>query len=470
MKEDNIFSEQRHKTLYLIGIILLQFFFLKYFWGQIGDDAYIFFRYAINLADHGELAWNLGERSVEGFSSPLWVLFLSMISPFVDVVLGAKILGAIFSYLSLLRVWQISERNIVSVLGASLGIGFQYWAISGLETSLYCFLLLSSVLSIRGRASIFWLALLGLVRPESPLLLLVGVLLLRPQWQKAAALLLPTGLYLLFRVWYFGEILPNTYFAKATGEPLLQILRGLQYSLIPLVAIFFLLQDEILRRKEVVLPLLLLAIVIGGGGDWMWYERLLVPIYLVLWGWNGLLCGFPRIAMLIVLLTSSIPQKYWSGIVQGERLSSLEYQEGTLVEMSQMLADEIRQNIPKGSKIAINHAGAVPYFLLEYSFVDMTGLNNHWIARVDGDLHQKYDSEYVLSQKPDLIVMNSLQNPQEGFVADYWEGETNLFNNTGFQEQYVPVARAWKRARYLGSPAYMTLFQRKVSENTKSKK
>ena len=105
MKEDNIFSEQRHKTLYLIGIILLQFFFLKYFWGQIGDDAYIFFRYAINLSDHGELAWNLGERSVEGFSSPLWVLFLSMISPFVDVVLGAKILGAIFSYLSLLRVW-----------------------------------------------------------------------------------------------------------------------------------------------------------------------------------------------------------------------------------------------------------------------------------------------------------------------------------------------------------------------------
>ncbi len=37
------------------------------------DDAYISLRYARNLAEHGELAWNLGER-VEGYTNFLHVV------------------------------------------------------------------------------------------------------------------------------------------------------------------------------------------------------------------------------------------------------------------------------------------------------------------------------------------------------------------------------------------------------------
>ena len=32
------------------------------------DDAYITFRYARNLAEHGELNWNVGEDPVEGYT------------------------------------------------------------------------------------------------------------------------------------------------------------------------------------------------------------------------------------------------------------------------------------------------------------------------------------------------------------------------------------------------------------------
>ena len=461
MNLNNMLPKENIEYLGLVAVFLLHGLCLHYFGGQIGDDSYIFFRYAANLIHQGSLSWNIGTVPVEGFSSPLWVFLLAGMAPLMDIVLASKYLGVIFSMLSLFRVWQLSEKNVLSVLGACLGMGFQYWSISGLETSLYCFLLLSSTLAIRGQVTVIWIALLGLVRPETPLLLLVavGVLFRKQRNWKHLLLLVPTFLYLGFRVWYFGELLPNTYFAKATGAPIIQLIRGLQYSLPALFASFFLWKNEVLERSEMLLPVLLLGIVIGGG-DWMWHGRLLVPIYLVLWGWNGLFSGIRRIGMLLFLFSTSIPLRHWGDILKGNQLSMIEYQEGTLVESTRVMAQDIKKHVPKGAKIAINHAGALPYFLLDYSFVDMTGLNDHWIARQKGELHEKFDSGYILEQKPDLIVMNTLSNPREGFVANYWEGETDLFDNPRFKQEYVPVAKSWKRRRYLGAPAFIVLFAR----------
>jgi hypothetical protein len=41
----------------------------------VSDDAYISFRYARNLAEHGQLVFNLGER-VEGYTNFLWTVLL----------------------------------------------------------------------------------------------------------------------------------------------------------------------------------------------------------------------------------------------------------------------------------------------------------------------------------------------------------------------------------------------------------
>src|SRR5690606_41082865 len=46
-------------------------------WEFLCDDAYISFRYAVNLAEHGALEYNLGER-VEGYTNFLWVLVLAL--------------------------------------------------------------------------------------------------------------------------------------------------------------------------------------------------------------------------------------------------------------------------------------------------------------------------------------------------------------------------------------------------------
>jgi hypothetical protein len=41
------------------------------------DDAYITYRYAQNLARHGELNWNVGQDPVEGYTGVAWPVILS---------------------------------------------------------------------------------------------------------------------------------------------------------------------------------------------------------------------------------------------------------------------------------------------------------------------------------------------------------------------------------------------------------
>src|SRR5438067_8589447 len=46
------------------------------FFNFVTDDAFISFVYARNLAEHGQLVFNLGER-VEGYTNFLWTVFLA---------------------------------------------------------------------------------------------------------------------------------------------------------------------------------------------------------------------------------------------------------------------------------------------------------------------------------------------------------------------------------------------------------
>ena len=49
----------------------------RYF--SLGDDAMISMRYARNFVQGHGLVWNAGERPVEGYTNPLWVLLMAAI-------------------------------------------------------------------------------------------------------------------------------------------------------------------------------------------------------------------------------------------------------------------------------------------------------------------------------------------------------------------------------------------------------
>lgn len=156
--------------------------------GVHGDDAYIFFRYANNLAEGRGLAFNPGEPSV-GVTSILWTLVLALLKlifgaaalPFTAKVLGV-VLYAISASLWALIVAESTQRPWIGIASGLLIAGNPLGvilAVSGMDTSL-SILLLSAVLFCfhrhRFQRPLFLGLLLGLfflTRPDAVVLWLV---------------------------------------------------------------------------------------------------------------------------------------------------------------------------------------------------------------------------------------------------------------------------------------------------------
>jgi arabinofuranosyltransferase len=223
----------------------------RLFW-FLADDAYISFRYASNLvAGHG-LVWNPEPfRPVEGYSNFLWVILLAQIWRWtgLEPPAIANVLALCFSFLSLLLFarflltmkWraELIRFRIPFLVLALLGIlsnrTFLAWTSSGLETAMYNFLVLLwlfCLLRIPPESGSWFLcstlaaALLELTRPDGMLFLagtvVIGLLVARRQagpsrlqhilWLAIASS--PAACHLLWRKLYYGEWLPNTYYAK----------------------------------------------------------------------------------------------------------------------------------------------------------------------------------------------------------------------------------------------------------------
>ena len=208
------------------------------------DDPYITFRYAANLvAGHGPV-FNVGER-VEGFTSPLHLLLSSvllLIAPSVDILFKAKCASLVFAFVMLAQTGMLARRSglharevLLAQALLALNINFALAAVNALETTLYGSLLLGSLLLFQGecRRGRGWVSGLVLAvalqaRPEA-FLVALALLLVRVFWMRRqklslrfaagwlTALLVPVCLVEIARWGYYGQIVPNTYFAK--GAP-----------------------------------------------------------------------------------------------------------------------------------------------------------------------------------------------------------------------------------------------------------
>ncbi len=221
------------------------------------DDPYITFRYAANLLAGQGAVFNLGER-VEGFTSPLHLLLSALllsVAPSVDILFKAKCASLLFAFVMLAQTGVLAKRSGLngweSVLAQSLvalNINFALAGVNALETTLYGSILLAALLMFhrevqrgQGYASGALLFLASLARPEA---LLVAAALAGVRWYRQrrthrsfrflaawlGAFLVPTALFEAVRFGYYGQLLPNTYFAKA--QPLwVSLSRGAAYPL-----------------------------------------------------------------------------------------------------------------------------------------------------------------------------------------------------------------------------------------------
>ncbi|MCA8981436.1 MAG: hypothetical protein H6831_15855 [Planctomycetes bacterium] len=222
------------------------------------DDSFITFRYALNLVEHGTLAWNVGQQPVEGFTSLLWVLVnaLGMLVS-LDPVVTSKLV-ALASTLAILAVLLRKERDAPLGLRAALVAGLAaspalaLLTMQGMETATTTLIVLFVAREVlaagegvdRRRAlrlaALFFLALLA--RPDTAVFgagagaVLVAVHAVRRDLASLKALTLcvsafvaAVGVYTAWRWWVFGELLPNTYYVKMNADDPLRAELGKQY-------------------------------------------------------------------------------------------------------------------------------------------------------------------------------------------------------------------------------------------------
>jgi hypothetical protein len=240
-------SDRLRWLLLGVAAIVLVLHVLAY--NFVTDDAYISFVYSRNLAEHGELTFNLGQR-IEGYTNFSWTVLLGLLMMIgIPPDLSSRVLGAACALATLYVAFRAMERALgrktawatVPALLLACSSGFACWTSGGLETQLFtllCTIAIDAVVAAEDvagehalrRAGIA-LALAAMTRPEG-LLIAAGLGLVRlvcnfvarrrpigkPELVALAFLLGIWGPWFAWRWWYYGWPFPNTYYVKASGD------------------------------------------------------------------------------------------------------------------------------------------------------------------------------------------------------------------------------------------------------------
>jgi len=486
----------KHSTLPL-ALLLTALFFAHalFYFVALGtdavDDAYISFRYAQNaLRGHG-LVFNPGER-VEGFTNFLWTALMIPLEGSVGQHVGraSMLIGALFGFATLALVIRFAPRGagwLAAFLLAADG-SFVLWSVGGLETPLFAFLIFAGAwlyvqeqTNAEGRTNLPYsgilFALAAMTRPEGVLVFAVTVAH-QAAWRVLserrlftlrdlarvfvfAALFVP---YWLGRWWYYKSFLPNTFHAKvAASGPAAQIERGWKHLgqfvnvhlswlviLPPVVALLSGLQSAISRQRSfwvtyfAVLIVPYVAYIVYVGGDWSVgrFFAPLLPFFYLLFStgletlWNHLGARTQRFGTLAAsaLIGALWLASSWYG-EYGIYIRSFDAARATQARVT--MGRWLYANVPRGTLIAVDAAGQVPYFA-ELPAIDMFGINDLHIGRLNVATlgrgtpgHEKFDLIYVITRQPEYIVIfgTALDN-----VREYERAPVEWTNDPGLQK------------------------------------
>ncbi|GIV97972.1 MAG: hypothetical protein KatS3mg057_2629 [Herpetosiphonaceae bacterium] len=420
------------------------------------DDAFISFRYAYNLvAGHG-LIYNVGER-VEGYTNFLWTMLAALtIALGGDPVYWSYLSGVAIALAILLLSYWLAKRlldpawALVTALVVATSQSLLVYTArgGGLETGLFTLLVLAgSALFVHSRAwrwSGIVFALASLTRPEGALVMALSLFYLglaglpagepatthswRARFRLILLALLPYLLivvpYFLWRLSYYGDPLPNTFYAK-TGGGIRQALRGLAYAQKfalavggPLLLVVFIrfLSDwraawRTWRGYLLLLVIIYSAYVISVGGDHFPGERFFVPLV----PWIALLIADGLAWLYTWAMSSAALRKAAPALLGAILLATSAHALGRSASFDHIIRGDdesvriwseigiwLRDHAAHNESVAALGAGAIAYYS-DRTTIDLLGLNDKHIARVKVENmgggtagHEKRDPEYVL--------------------------------------------------------------------------
>ena len=487
----NFMGEKRPLFAILIGILLVYYALFiyrssfviegkRYF--VLFDDEMISMRYAKNFANGYGLVWNKGER-VEGITNLFWTLYMSLFHiikiPLSKTSLFIQVTGLIFLILSVIMVkritYLITNSEKIS-LTATVLTGFYYpivyWSLEGTEVSVLMFLtslstyytlrgltkhkLIYSPLWILGFSTLirmdmfvlylgFWAFTFWVFKNYRIKIFLIGFIIITSF----------VGGQTLFRLLYYGDILPNTYYLKMTGFPIIyRVTRGAYvflnflWQLNIIFVLVTMLMTIVMKKKSDIFLFFLFALQslysIYVGGD-AWEESfgsnrfiaLVMPYFFILFSkgvynlrnflQDKLHFFFKRFVFYIFVILGflNFNSTYGPGAIAESMLIVRPKQKNfnyRNVKIALLLNDITKRD----AKVAVTCAGATPYFCERY-FIDLLGKTDRIVARatakpfkalpliitfIPGHMKHNYDYSIRL-RKPDVIVVNMWYNPEE---------------------------------------------------------
>jgi len=398
------------------------------------DDAYISFRYARHLAQGVGLVFNEGVR-IEGYTNFAWTLLsAAAIALDLDPLLATRAVGvacyaAIAAVLTFLW-FRWTENDIFRWIGLPVlwlvfaRTGFAAHAGTGLETmAVALMIMLVGVLAFATKAP-WWVSallagLLCLTRADAglvvPVVCLVFVLqgrLAGTGWKPGAKKALRwasipcaiAGAHLVFRLAYYGQLVPNTYFAKSGGW--WGWVRGTYYLgtvgyAVPEIVVLLLtaVAGLVLSRGRTrtligygVAYVALYALYVWKvGGDFMEY-RFMWTIYpvLMLAGFRavavigkrqraaGAVCAALLVGMTFAQRPAGTDGRGFPKII-GDRYTILGHDViNLMVEEGTLVGETLKEVLPSDTVISARLAGTIPYFS-ELQSIDQWGLSEPYV-------------------------------------------------------------------------------------------
>lgn len=422
-------------------------------WGL--DDAYISYRYTENLVRGEGLVFNHGER-VEGYSNFLYVLAVApafwvtdrdgvyFFSVLLNIICA---LGALWLFSDHLRRGMGARAALAGSLLFALCLPLWAAVASGLETCLTLLISMAIWVCVERvavnptRRETITLAVLtvlsllarvdGFLIPGIAILYLLLKRRIRPATVCALALFASQGLYELWRLAYYGALLPTTYYVKVAGPILVRLsYAGVELSniavlggLLPYVLILLLLVFESLYRLykrqresfypfrfEILFAPMWIAYWFYIGGDHFW-DRFLVILYPL--GIFALLSSYkkisnPRLAVYGLVLLAALQVGTPCSIDPRFDFGSKTFD--SWIGTGKLLGEKY-----PGRTLAVEALGKMPFFSRLYTH-DMLGLVDPVIAHLPASSgsfepgHLKFDPDYTLSRRPDLIALSIFPN------------------------------------------------------------
>lgn len=465
----------------------------RYF--SLFDDAMVSMRYASNIAAGHGFVWNPGGERVEGATNLLWTIYMALCHlipiPESKIALLVQLTGLFMLIVTVLVTARlasiVADDNPFIVIASAFLTAFCYplifWTLRGMEVG-FLTLLVTSALFVTMRAlyasqfsclqyfllGIAVLTRLDMVIPFFAILFFSALVDKQHRLKHVGVGLLflsvAVGSQTLWRLLYFGEWLPNTYYLKLTGFPFVpRLFRGLWVTLqwlVVFVPIGFLLPSAVLLSLNKRLGLLL-AIPIAqilyniyvGGDAWERlgfsnrYITIAMPSIILLLAFTiDKLCFLakpknnlsPRLSAY-----SKIVTKIFAVVTVFFALNGLPY-ETSVLGMSLVKPMYVDYDIQKirealwlkrittsNATIAVYSAGTLPYFTHRPT-IDILGKSDKYISKLPMRLpddkqpgispygkwrlfwpgHMKYDYNYSIDQlKPD-IAQGLWDNEKEG--------------------------------------------------------